>query len=237
MIAESIQYKDMVQYKDLFYSFHLNEIPDFDQIGSATLTLSTIPADFEEVKLHERLGFDRYISMRKSLDVLPDKKQALELEAKGHLNKVLPRLKPEIEDTNHKSDKEWSFRPGHIAFNPTFNRLNKLNGLLNDFFDFECKDAGDFLYPPNGFRLWHTNKFDLESWFVFFVDINKPKGSFFKFIDPDTNELITHWDEPGTANIFRINTTDLFWHCIGTKDCHRWSQGFTIPDNWKDRVL
>lgn len=227
----------MFQYKDLFYSFHLHEVKGLGEIKSAALALSTIPADFQEAKLHEGLGFDRFMSMRKSLDIMPDKKQALELEAKGHLKKILPRLKPEIADTSHKPDKEWSLRLGHIAFNPAFERLDRLNGLLNSFFDFECVDAGDFLYPPYGFRLWHTNKFDLESWFIFFVDINKPRGSFFKFIDPETNELITHWDEPGTANIFRINTTDLFWHCIGTEDCHRWSQGFTIPDNWREKLL
>lgn len=229
----------MIQYKDLFYSFHTDEIQGFDQIGSAARALSVIPTDFEEVKLRERLGFDRFKKLRASLDTIPDKKQALEFEAKAHLNKVLPRISSEVEDTNHKPEEKWSVRPGHIAFNPAFGRHHELNSLLNEYFNFDCLLAGDFLYPPNGFRLWHTNKFDLESWFVFFVDVDKPEGSFFKFIDPDTNELITHRDEPGTLNIFRITSSNdnLLWHCIGTEDCHRWSQGFSIPDNWKDKIL
>ncbi|MCE7992731.1 MAG: hypothetical protein HEP71_12160 [Roseivirga sp.] len=229
----------MNQYKDLFYSFHYDEIQGFDEIEKVARALSEIPTDFDVAELQKKPGLDRYKRMRASLDILPDKKQALGLEAKAHLNKVLPSIKPEAEDTNHKPHEKWSFRPGHIAFNPALGRLNELKTLLNDYFDFQCLQAGDFLYPPGGFRLWHTNKFDLESWFIFFVDVDKPKGSFFKFIDPDTNELITHWDEPGTVNIFRIssNNSDLLWHCIGSEDCHRWSQGFSIPDNWKEKVL
>ncbi len=229
----------MIQYKDLFYSFHCNEIPGFEDIGKAARALSEIPAGFDRTELQRKTGVDRHRHMRASLDVLPDKKQAMTLEAKGHLNKALPRIEPKAQNTNHQPDEEWSFRPGHIAFNPSYGRLNDLRTLLNNYFDFNCLQAGDFLYPPHGFRLWHTNKFDLESWFIFFVDVDKPKSSFFKFIDPVTNELITHWDEPGTANIFRISSdnNNLLWHCIGTNDSHRWSQGFSIPDNWKEKML
>ncbi len=229
----------MIQYKDLFYSFHYHEIEGFDAIESAARALSVIPDDFEEQKLRDRLGADRYKSMRASLDTIPDKKRALETEAKGHLQKMLPRMSAEVQNTNHKPNEVWSFRPGHIAFNPATDRCENLNRLVNEYFDFNCLLAGDFLYPPQGFRLWHTNKFDLESWFVFFVDVSEPEGSFFKFIDPETEELITHRDEPGTVNIFRISSdnNDLLWHCIGTEDCHRWSQGFSIPDNWKSKVF
>jgi hypothetical protein len=226
----------MIHYKDLFYSFRSEEIAGFDEIGKEALTLSTVPVDFNEDVLRDRIGSDRFLTMRKSLETRPDKVKALEHEAKAHLNKVLPRLSDKVAEHNHKPNEKWSFRPGHIAFNPAFKRLGRLNQLLDDFFDFQCKDAGDFLYPPGGFRGWHTNKYDLESWFAFFVDIDQPKGSFFRFIDPETDELITHWDEPGTVNIFRISSTDLLWHCIGTENCHRWSQGFTLPDNWKERI-
>lgn len=229
----------MIQHKDLFYSFHYDEIRGFDKIESAARALSVIPDDFEVEILKERLGVDRFKNMRASLDVLPDKQQALKTEAKGHLQKALPRISTQVQNTNHKPHEEWSFRPGHIAFNPAVGRCENLNKLVSEFFDFNCLLAGDFLYPPQGFRLWHTNKFDMESWFIFFVDVTQPKGSFFKFIDPETEELITHWDEPGTVNIFKIssNNDDLLWHCIGTNDCNRWSQGFSIPADWKSKVL
>ncbi|MBO3699049.1 hypothetical protein [Roseivirga sp. E12] len=239
MKALSTGQNNMIQYKNLFYSFHCSEIPGFDKIGEAAKALSEIPSNFDRIELQKKTGSDRYKDLRASLDALPDRKEAMEFEAKGHFNKVLSSVKPESESANHKPEEKWSFRPGHIAFNPEFGRLDKLKSLLNEYFDHNCLQAGDFLYPPDGFRLWHTNKFDLESWFIFFVDVDKPKCSFFKFIDPETGELVTHWDEPGTVNIFKINSnnSDLLWHCIGTNDCYRWSQGFSIPGHWKEKLL
>jgi hypothetical protein len=227
----------MINYNDLFYSFQLDEIKGFEEIKRTALELSVIPNDFDLTMLHANIGIERHQYLRNSLEELPDKEKELKCEAKMHLNKVLPILNSNIKDSNHRESKEWSFRPGHIAFNPQFHRLKNLNQLLNDFFKFNCIDAGDFYYPPNGFRSWHTNKYDLESWFAFFVDVDQPKKSFFKFIDPETNELITHWDEPKTINIFKIKKLDLFWHCIGTTEGNRWSQGFTIPGNWKEKLL
>lgn len=226
----------MIQYNNRFYSFKLEEIEGFEEVAKLTKQLSVIPSDFSKELLYDAYGKEHILKTRESLDSPPDKQKELKQEAKMNLNKVLPRLNQNIEDKSHASNKTWSLRPGHIAFNPVFNRLNSLNQKLNEIFNFNCVPSGDFLYPPNGYRSWHTNKYDLESWFVFFVDADKSKSSFFRFLDSETDELITHWDEPGTANVFYISTKNLFWHCIGTDDCNRWSQGFTLPENWKSKL-
>ena len=224
----------MYNYKNIFYSFSLDELEGFEEIRKATSELSYIPKDFKNEMVYDSFREERYAKLRSSLDSMPDKYKDLEREAKMHLNKVLPLLGKE--NTTLPSQKRWGLRPGHISFNNTFNRLGKLQSLMNNLFDFDCKIAGDFLYPPHGFRVWHTNKFDLESWFAFFVDVDKPDQSFFKFVDSETDKLITYWDKPKTVTIFRIDKSELFWHCIGTKDCNRWSQGFTIPNNWNKKI-
>lgn len=224
----------MYNYKDIFYSFSLDEVSGFEEIKKAVEELSYIPEDFTNELVYNHSGKEIHARLRESLESGPNVKRDLQREAKMNLHKVLPILKEG--KFNSVKDKKWGLRPGHICFNNAFRRLEKLHDLVNDLFDFECEVAGDFLYPPNGFRIWHTNKYDLESWFVFFVDTDKEGQSFFKFVDSETNEVITHWDEPMSMNIFRINTTELFWHCIGTKDCNRWSQGFSLPNNWKEKI-
>ncbi len=224
----------MYNYKDIFYSFSLDEVSGFEDIKRAVAELSLIPEGFSNELVYNHTGKDKHARLRESLDSKPNVERDLKREANMNLHKILPILK-EGKFTAVK-DKEWGLRPGHICFNNAYRRLEKLNDLVNKLFDFQCEVAGDFLYPPNGFRIWHTNKYDLESWFVFFVDTDEERQSFFKFVNPKTGEVITHWDEPLSMNIFRINKSELFWHCIGTLDCNRWSQGFTIPNNWKEKI-
>ncbi len=226
----------MYNYKDIFYSFSLDEVNGFEEIKKAVEELSYIPQNFTNELVYDHSGKEQHARLRESLESEPRVKRDLRHEAKMNLHKVLPILeKKEIGAT----DKEkWGLRPGHICFSNAFGRLKHLHELVNGLFEYESEVTGDFLYPPNGFRIWHTNKYDeFEGWSIFFVDVDKPQQSFFKFMDDETNEVITHWDEPLSMNIFKINKNKLFWHCIGTKDCNRWSQGFSLPDNWKEKVI
>lgn len=227
----------MVAHSDFFYSFSIDEIKGFEEISRSAKALSQVPPDFNLSAVHDFVGKERFDRMRQSLEQAPNKEKALKHEAEAHLHKTLPKLNSAIQETNHLKGAEWSLRPGYIAYNPASNRINALNEQVDDYFGVHCECSGDFLYPTGGFRGWHTNKYDGESWTLFLIDVDKPRSSFFRFIDPETNEVITHWDEPGTVNVFKISASQLLWHCIGSVDANRWSQGFLVPDNWRDWLL
>ena len=74
--------------------------------------------------------------------------------------------------------------------------------------------TGLFLYPPNAYCGWHTNSNLLGNrlYLSYCVDDNK---SFFRYIDPETNELCTKWEKKGwNVNEFTVNTKKKLWHCV-----------------------
>lgn len=85
--------------------------------------------------------------------------------------------------------------------------------------------SGCFMYQENGGMSWHTNK-DQPGLRVYFSYAYKPNSSYFRYQDPDTQEIITDWDGEGwEARVFEINRRD-FWHCVGTTSAKRFSAGF-----------
>jgi|TARA_B110000495_G_C22958532_1_gene561765 hypothetical protein len=95
----------------------------------------------------------------------------------------------------------------------------------------------------NGFMGWHTNS-DApgDRWYlVYNTDEN---SSFFRYIDPNTEEMITKWEPKGwSLNHFRLGDNNKpLWHCVYTKS-DRFS--FGIKDlgpilnehEWKDVVV
>ncbi|MBD2730570.1 Nif11-like leader peptide family natural product precursor [Nostoc sp. FACHB-892] len=114
---------------------------------------------------------------------------------------------------------------------------------LKNFFGADVKLTGSFWYPPNAYRLWHTNE-DCVGWRMYLIDFDQPElaangKSFFRYMHPETKELITLVDKPKLVRFFKIEKQpeQLFWHCIvnGTK-ANRWSYGFHVPDNWMQKI-
>lgn len=104
--------------------------------------------------------------------------------------------------------------------------MRDLIQAVSEFFGVHCHCQGDYCYPKGGFRDWHTNKYDTPGWRLYIIDVDVPRQSYFRVKHPQTNEIITVWDEPGTFNFFRIDPNRLLWHSIRALDANRWSKGF-----------
>lgn len=113
---------------------------------------------------------------------------------------------------------------------------NRFARIASDLFGAEVKARGHFLYPPAGFRNWHTNIQSEEGWIMYVVRVQEEGRSFFRYVDRETNAIETLWDFDGAINFFHISRADLFWHCIKSLDTYRWSRGFLVPDDWAARL-
>lgn len=114
---------------------------------------------------------------------------------------------------------------------------------LKNLFEADIKLTGSFWYPPNAYRLWHTNE-ECVGWRMYLIDFERPElaangKSFFRYMHPKTKELVTLIDKPKLVRFFKIDNQPehLLWHCIvnGTKT-NRWSYGFHVPDNWMEKI-
>jgi len=74
-------------------------------------------------------------------------------------------------------------------------------------------------YKNNGYMGWHTNiNTPGDRWYL--VYNTHDNSSFFRYIDPETNEMITKWEPKGwSINHFVIGKKDKpLWHCIYTSE-------------------
>ncbi len=92
--------------------------------------------------------------------------------------------------------------------------------------------SGYFIYPPTGYMGWHTN-YKNPGKRLYITYASEDKKSFFRYRDPQTNKIITDYDDKGiTIRQFNIpKKPPYFWHCVGS-DCLRISLGYRInpPD-------
>ena len=87
--------------------------------------------------------------------------------------------------------------------------------------------TGFFHYPKNGYMGWHTNS-DGAGRRTYLSYADEDNKSFFRYLDNNTGEIVTKWEKKGwNENTFEIPSTDLYWHCVGSK-CNRVSLGFNV---------
>jgi hypothetical protein len=108
---------------------------------------------------------------------------------------------------------------------------------LESFFGAEVRFSGSLWYPPSSYRLWHTNETQ-PGWRMYVIDFDEPPAdaSFFRYMDPRTEEIVTLRERPQMVRFFKAeqDPSRLFWHCIvNPTPRHRWSFGFAVPDNWQ----
>ncbi len=114
---------------------------------------------------------------------------------------------------------------------------------LSRIFDFDIRFSGSMWYPPHAYRLWHTNE-NQPGWRMYLIDFDdaiapSDMRSFFRYMNPESQELVTLQDRPKLLRFFKIEQRDdaLFWHCISNgAQRNRWSFGFVIPDDWMTRL-
>ncbi len=222
-----------------FYVLDGYRIPGFADILEKSAKLSRIPEDYAPSYFQDQLGDTAYGRGRQEIYHLPDRVSMLKREAEEHLQTRLPNLRKKL---FHKENNRSRHRPGikinkgnfAIIRDPLLEDLEK---AVEHFFGTKCLIVGNYWYPKGGYRSWHTNKYDPHGWAMFLVDVDRPGASWFQYLDPVSEEWIKIPDRPGMVTVFRIDPDELLWHSVVSEDCNRWSQGFIIPDNWKDRLL
>lgn len=127
------------------------------------------------------------------------------------------RKAKERDDENRGSKKNQYF--------PNWRNL-RIAEIIGDKIDMRLQPSGCFLYKQNGGMSWHTNN-DSPGLRIYFSYSYEAGSSFFKYQDPETEEIITDYDGEGwEARMFDINPERPFWHCVGTTTAERLSIGF-----------
>jgi len=129
----------------------------------------------------------------------------------------------------------------HPGYDDFFQAKVNMVRLLKDFFNDDVKFSGALWYPPNAYRLWHTNETQ-PGWRMYLTAFDQPpKGkSFFRYMDPQTKQLVTLQEQSTLVRFFRVESRKqyLFWHCIAnTSTANRWSFGFVVPESWMSKLL
>jgi Nif11 domain len=131
----------------------------------------------------------------------------------------------------------------HPLYDQYFQAKTRMIATLEEHFGSTVQFSGSMWYPPLGYRLWHTNETQ-PGWRMYLIDFDGPfedsyAASFFRYMNPETKEIVTLRERPKLARFFKIEQEDdkLFWHCIVNATVHnRWSFGFAVPENWMDKL-
>lgn len=131
----------------------------------------------------------------------------------------------------------------HPLYDQYFQAKTRMIAMLEECFGSTVQFSGSMWYPPFGYRLWHTNETQ-PGWRMYLIDFDDPAGdsystSFFRYMNPESKEIVTLGERPKLARFFKIEQEDdkLFWHCIVNASAHnRWSFGFAVPEDWMDKL-
>jgi Nif11 domain len=128
----------------------------------------------------------------------------------------------------------------HAGYDRYLEAKHRMIRTLEEFFGSEVRFSGSLWYPPSSYRLWHTNETQ-PGWRMYVIDFDEePAGtSFFRYMDPRTEEIVTLGERPRMVRFFKAeqDPSKLFWHCIvNPTQRHRWSFGFVVPDDWMTAI-
>ncbi len=241
VIDKAISSLDGNHYQLLHYDFKCSDIPKFAEIAPEfeKLKIKPITVDikhFESFFKSEDFDFN-YISPAAS-----------EFTARHQeiVNSDLtsPDNEPEFEyNTRSFHLINLDLQLEHTLYEDYFLRKCKIIKFLDNVFETEVKFSGSLWYPQQAYRLWHTNQTQ-SGWRMYWIDFdgfesNNPEQSFFRYMNPQTKELVTLYEQPKIVRFFKVESDadKLFWHCIANPTkFNRWSFGFLIPDNWMEKL-
>jgi predicted ribosomally synthesized peptide with nif11-like leader len=131
----------------------------------------------------------------------------------------------------------------HPLYDAYFDAKLRTVGHLEPMFGSNLRFSGSMWYPPYSYRLWHTNETQ-PGWRMYLINFDEAipepdTRSFFRYMNPQTRELVTLRDRPAMLRFFKVDQREdrLFWHCIvNGAPRNRWSFGFAIPEDWMTRL-
>ena len=227
-----------------FFAIPFDAIAGFEEVAEIARSLATLPVGLD-LDHFARADEDSAIARgRRRLLAPPDVEWMERMKfferrrAAGRELRRLARKKraargvAELE-TRH----EWRTGATNCYFRHPSPRIAPLCQSMNRFFGGECPCAGDQFYPPGAFRGWHSDQFGYVGWVVFLVEVAEPGRSSFRYVEPGSGEMVVVPDRNDVAYFFRVSAEEpLFWHGVLCEDTFRWSQGFSIPPDWRSRV-
>ena len=228
-----------------FFALPFHTIAGFGEVAETARSLATLPAGLD-LDHFARAGEDSAIGRRRSrLRAPPDVERMSFFERRYAAARKLERRVRRIETTRGKTGRanagearhEWRIGPTNCYFRNPSPRIAPLRRSMDRFFGGECPCVGDQFYPPGSFRGWHTDRFGYVGWVVFLVEVAEPGKSSFRYVDPRSGEMVVVPDRNDVAYFFRPSAEEpLFWHGVLCEDTFRWSQGFSIPQDWRARI-
>lgn len=114
--------------------------------------------------------------------------------------------------------------------------LQQLSSIFNEPM---IAHRGNFYYPPNGYREWHTNQYDPLGWRLYLVHTIPTSCAIFRYRLPHTseNEIVDCFDHDGVLRLFYVDRgEEALWHCI-VSEGHRWSLGVRLNEQSAQRLL
>ena len=227
-----------------FFALPFDAIAGFEEVAETARSLATLPVGLD-LEHFARANEDSDIGRRRNrLRALPDMERMAFFERRQAAARKLERRVRRVEATReggqvHAREErhEWRIGPTNCYFKNPSPRIAPLRRSMDRFFGGECPCVGDQFYPPGSFRGWHTDRFGYVGWVVFLVEVAEPGKSSFRYVDPRSGEMVVVPDRNDVACFFRPSAEEpLFWHGVLCEDTFRWSQGFSLPQDWRSRI-
>lgn len=248
------------QHKIKLINGQTNNVLDLSGLSSSQTSLCLF-TDCYEFNLNEIQGFENLTTELEKIKIKPDSVDISVFEKTFRQDDFnFASISPDSADfriqyeeiininNNFNSDRSFHLidldnHLDHQLYEDYFQAKVRIIRILKNFFEADVKLTGSFWYPPNAYRTWHTNE-NAVGWRMYLIDFDQPElaadgQSFFRYIHPETKELITLVDKPKLVRFFKIENQpeQLFWHCIvNATKANRWSYGFHVPDNWIDKI-
>ena len=225
------------------YEFKFSKIPGFEEIAQEVEKLKIMP-ETVDMGLYEKSFREADLQFADVSPASPEFRQQYLESLQSYL------------DLGVSPQPEYAWRQFHLInldrhvehslYENYFKTKVKLIELLEGFLGSEIRFSGSLWYPPNAYRMWHTNETQ-PGWRMYFVDFDRYKfngngqgKSFFRYMNPETKELVTIKEEPKVVRFFKIESekSKLLWHCIvNTTQANRWSFGFQVSPQWMNKLL
>ena len=226
------------------WTLDIRAIPELRGVWSQVRALCSIPNDFSQERFLEHVGQGGLRDASEAIDSLPSTEAIAKEYLKRDAYLAAPKrayawsehqIPENLPDTRNRP--RFSATSGVVRLGPgmDWDQRLKLRRELGRYFAADLLESGNFLYPPGGFKEWHTNMDGEPGWRMYII--HKGEGrSYFRYVCPVTMKIITIEDEDGQINIFRVGPDLPFWHAVKSIDAYRYSKGFIIPESWMDTL-